>query len=113
MKIVRLFDIRWDTDNEDPDKLGLPNEHVAVMDDDWILKRKLPTFSPTPTDFCVEGCSYKVLDNPNVKKSDLWGSERGKGLALSSGHLRWPDTIWTNLIIPIRRTWIGGHQPYQ
>ena len=25
MKIVRLFNIQWDTDDEDPDELGLPH----------------------------------------------------------------------------------------
>ena len=75
MKIVRLYDIRWDTDDEDPDELGLPNEHIAVMDDDWNPEEEAADLLSDTYGFCVEGCSYKVLDNPNVKKSDLWGSE--------------------------------------
>ena len=59
MKIVRLFDIRWDTDDEDPDELGLhdespadlglPNEHIAVSRMTLIPRKRRPTFLPTNT----------------------------------------------------------------
>ncbi|MCA3266182.1 MAG: hypothetical protein ING19_08945 [Azospirillum sp.] len=33
-KIVKLTDIVWDTDGEDPEDLGLPNETVIELDDE-------------------------------------------------------------------------------
>jgi hypothetical protein len=75
MKIVRLFNIRWDTDEEDPNKLGLPTQHIAVVDDDWDAEEEAADLLSDTYGFCVEGCSYETLDNPTGEKSDLWGSE--------------------------------------
>ena len=35
MKVVRLFNIRWDTDDEDSSELGLPSETIAILKDNW------------------------------------------------------------------------------
>ena len=34
MKVIRLYNIQWDTDGEDPTELGLPSECIAIVDDD-------------------------------------------------------------------------------
>ena len=51
MKIIRLYDIQWDTDGEDPTELGLPSESIAVVDDDWTQWTMPPTSSPINSDF--------------------------------------------------------------
>lgn len=71
MKIVRLFDIRWDTDDENPDELGLPEEQIAVVDDDFDPEEDAADLLSDEYGFCVQGCSFKVLDNPKLTASGL------------------------------------------
>ena len=67
MKIVRLFDIQWDTDGED--ESGLPHEHIAVVDDDFNPEDDAADLLSNIFHFCVNGCSFKVLDDPHLSKS--------------------------------------------
>ena len=57
MKIVRLYDILWDTDGEDPTELGLPSEHIAVVDDDWSPVDDAADLLSDQFGFCVKGCA--------------------------------------------------------
>ena len=66
MKIVRLFNIQWDTDGEDPTELGLPTEHIAVVDDDWTPVDDAADLLSDRYGFCVHGCSFTVLSNPKL-----------------------------------------------
>jgi hypothetical protein len=69
MKIVRLFNIQWDTDGEDPDELSLPSEQIVIVNDDWT-----PDYADLLSElygFCVEGCSFTVLAKPNLGESGL------------------------------------------
>ena len=75
MKIVRLFDIRWDTDDED--EAGLPPEHIAVVDDDWNPEDEAADLLSNTFGFCVNGCSFKVLDDPHLTESGYELSDGG------------------------------------
>ena len=75
MKIIRLFDIRWDTDDED--EAGLPHEHIAVVDDDWNPEDEAADLLSNTFGFCVNGCSFKVLDDPHLTESGYELSDGG------------------------------------
>jgi hypothetical protein len=77
MKIVRLFDILWDTDGEDPDELGLPKEKIAVVDDDWTPEDDAADLLADQFGFCVKGCSFTVLTNPKLTESGFELSDGG------------------------------------
>ncbi len=64
MKVVRLFDIQWDTDGQDPDELGLPNEQIAVVDDDWTPEDDAADWLSDRYGFCVKACSFETIAEP-------------------------------------------------
>ena len=71
MKTVRLFNIQWDVDGEDPNDLGLPNDHIAFVDDEWTPEDDAADLLADQYGFCVDGCSFKVLANPRLSESGL------------------------------------------
>ncbi len=75
MKVFRLFDIRWDTNGENPSKLGLPAQHIAVVDDDWDAEEEAANLLSDTYGFGVQACSYETLDTPVGEIADSWGSE--------------------------------------
>jgi hypothetical protein len=77
MKIVRLFNIQWDTDDEDPDELGLPPEHIAIVDNDWNPVDDAADLLSDRYGFSVHGCGFKVLTNPKLTESGFELSDGG------------------------------------
>ena len=69
MKIVRLFDILWDTDGDSPEELGLTQRTIAVVDDDWTPEDDAADLLADQYGFCVHGCSFTVLTHPKLSES--------------------------------------------
>ncbi len=61
MKTIRLFDIQWDTDGRNPEALGLPSEHLAVVEDDFDPEEQAADLLSDEFGFCVLGCSFAVV----------------------------------------------------
>ena len=87
MKIVRLHGILWDTDGEPADELGLPKEHIAIVDDDWTPVDHAADLLSDRYGFCVHGCEFRVLTNPKLTES---GHELDDG-----GLIQFPDSEGT------------------
>jgi hypothetical protein len=58
MKLVRLFNIQWDA--VDPHGLGLPEDHVAVVEDGWTEKDSVDYLSEG-FDTNIVGSAFTVL----------------------------------------------------
>jgi hypothetical protein len=58
MKLVRLFNIQWDA--VDLHGLGLPDEHIAVVEDGWTEKDSVDYLS-AGFDTNIVGSAFKVL----------------------------------------------------
>jgi len=86
MKIVRLYDIRWDTDGEAPDELGLPSDTIAVVDDDWNPVDDAADLLADQFGFCTHGCAFKVLTHPKLSEA---------GFELDGGVIQYPDSEGT------------------
>jgi len=77
MKIIRLFNILWNTDGEDPTELGLPSEIIAVVDDDWSPVDDAADLLADQFGFCVHRCEFKVLDDPKFTEAGFELSDGG------------------------------------
>ncbi len=71
MKVVRLFNIRWDTDGEDSDELGLPSEVIAILKHEWNPEEEASDLLSDLYGFCVYGCLFTVLTNPKLGEAGL------------------------------------------
>jgi uncharacterized protein (UPF0305 family) len=62
---IRIFDIKWDTTDEDDynakevEKLQLPAEYVAEVDEDFNPDDECADLLSDKWGYCVKGCSYE------------------------------------------------------
>jgi len=75
MKPVRFFNIEWDTDGDDAS--DLPMEVVVLMADDGDPADDGADILADEYGFCVQGCSFKVLDDPRLSESGYELSDGG------------------------------------
>lgn len=68
MKKIRIFDIQWDTSNDEgddfrtPESLGLPAEHTAEVNDDFDPEEECADLISDKFGYCVFGCSYEWVE---------------------------------------------------
>lgn len=73
MKPVRFQDIEWNAD----DDAELPRDVVVLMDDGRNPAEDGADLLAEEYGFSVKGCSFKVLDNPNLSESGYELSDGG------------------------------------
>jgi hypothetical protein len=73
MTTVRFFDINWDAD----DDADLPTDVVTVMDEDRNPADEGADILADAFGFCVNGCSFKVLNDPHLSESGYELSDGG------------------------------------
>ena len=68
MKNIRLYDIEWDTEDEDGDEelgvpqeaLGLPSEYTVQVNNHWNPEEDAADLLSDNFGYCVKGCKWEL-----------------------------------------------------
>ena len=68
MKNIRLYDIEWDTEDEDGDEelgvpqeaLGLPSEYTVQVYNHWNPEEDAADLLSDNFGYCVKGCKWEL-----------------------------------------------------